>query len=143
MLNDEFLDEKDKEIIKLKRTIEKFKEYDKERKAYYSKSMQRLGELESYVQELEQELRETETEKVARLKQKIENQKEQLSHLLTIKQVTKMPEEEVKENLTLVPEINNLRKRIKQLNERDKLARKTISELVYKLNQLQKENERN
>ena len=54
-----------------------------------------------------------------------------------------MPEEEVKENLTLIPEINNLKKRIKQLNERDKLARKTISELVYKLNQLQKENERN
>ena len=46
-------DARDVEILKLKTKISQFKAYDAERKAYYAQSMQRLGELESYVQELE------------------------------------------------------------------------------------------
>lgn len=54
MLNkDLFDDKKDAEIARLKMTIEKFKEYDQKRKQYYNEKMERLGELESLVQEME------------------------------------------------------------------------------------------
>lgn len=54
MLNKKLFDDpKDAEIARLKMTIEKFKEYDKERKAYYADKMRKLGELESYMQEIE------------------------------------------------------------------------------------------
>ena len=49
----EIIDPKDTEIAILKQKIENFKEYDKQRKAYYAGLAQRVGELESYVQELE------------------------------------------------------------------------------------------
>lgn len=49
MLNEKLFDDpKDAEIARLKMTIEKFKEYDKERKKYYADKMQRLGELLKY-----------------------------------------------------------------------------------------------
>lgn len=47
-------DQKDVEIARLKMIIEKFKKYDKDRTEFYAKKMQRLGELESYVIELEE-----------------------------------------------------------------------------------------
>lgn len=56
MINENLIgDEKDREIARLKMVIERFKEYDKERKGYYSSSMQELGKLRSYIQELESE----------------------------------------------------------------------------------------
>lgn len=56
MLNEElFEDKKDAEIARLKMAIENFKKYDNERKEYYAKSIRRLGELESFVQEIENE----------------------------------------------------------------------------------------
>ena len=53
MLNRDLIDKKDITIAKLRRTIEAFKAYDKKRKEYYSKSMIRLGELESYIMEID------------------------------------------------------------------------------------------
>ena len=53
MLNQDLMDKKDITIAKLRRTIEAFKAYDRERKKYYSKSMMRLGELESYIMEID------------------------------------------------------------------------------------------
>lgn len=40
-----FKDARDYEIAKLKFAIERFKEYDKERKDFYRDKLQRLGEL--------------------------------------------------------------------------------------------------
>ena len=61
MLNEDLLDPKDREIIKLKlenerlrEAIQSFKEYDEERKKYYADISVRVGELESYIEELEQ-----------------------------------------------------------------------------------------
>lgn len=54
MLNRDLIDKKDTTIAKLRRTIEAFKAYDKKRKEYYSKSMIRLGELESYITEIDE-----------------------------------------------------------------------------------------
>lgn len=54
MLNKELLgSQKDVEIARLKMTIEKFKEYDRKRTEYYAGKMQRLGELEAFIAELE------------------------------------------------------------------------------------------
>lgn len=64
-----FKDARDYEIAKLKFAIERFKEYDKERKDFYRDKLQRLGELESYIMELESGML------VNELKSKIENQK--------------------------------------------------------------------
>lgn len=48
-----FDNEKDYQIIRLKEIISSFIKYDKERKQYYSKVIQRLGELESFIEEIE------------------------------------------------------------------------------------------
>lgn len=53
MLNEDLLSlvsPKDKEIAKLKRTIDKFKKYDKERKEYYREALVELGELKEFVE---------------------------------------------------------------------------------------------
>ena len=53
MLNEDLLSllsPKDKEIAKLKRTIDKFKKYDKERKEYYREALIELGELKEFVE---------------------------------------------------------------------------------------------
>ena len=87
MLNEKLFDDpKDAEIARLKMTIEKFKEYDKERKKYYADKMQRLGELESYVQEID-----TETE-VGKLKSQIIDLKRQLGALSLKVQVYRIEE---------------------------------------------------
>lgn len=52
MLNEDLLDPKDREICKLKLQIEKFKEYDKKRKEYYSNALIELGQLKDEIDEL-------------------------------------------------------------------------------------------
>lgn len=47
------MSESQKEVMKLKLAIEHFKKYDKERKEYYKQAMIELGQLRSYVEELE------------------------------------------------------------------------------------------
>ena len=51
MLNETLMD--NPEVNRLKFVISKFKEYDKERKAYYANALIELGQLKSYVEELE------------------------------------------------------------------------------------------
>ena len=53
MINEILFDNpKDAQIAKLKMEIEAFKKYDAERKEYYAKSLQRLGELEVWYDEI-------------------------------------------------------------------------------------------
>ena len=60
MLNQELIEPKDlvigslkSKIERLEKTIEAFKEYDAERKLYYDELVNKIAELESYINELE------------------------------------------------------------------------------------------
>ena len=127
MLNKElFEDQKDAEIARLKMTIEKFKEYDKERKKYYSDKMQRLGELESYVQEID-----TETE-IGKLKDTIMGLRKEVSRLSKEIQVRRIEETRTDEELSEVLSRDALRQRNKKLTEEVVKLRKERSEWITK-----------
>ena len=125
MLNKKLFDDpKDAEIARLKMTIEKFKEYDKERKKYYADKMQRLGELESYVQEID-----TETE-VGKLKSQIIDLKRQLGALSLKVQVYRIEENRTPEELSDIISRDCLRQKNKQLNAEVFKLRKEKSEWI-------------
>ena len=129
MLNKKLFDDpKDAEIARLKMTIEKFKEYDKERKKYYADKMQRLGELESYVQELD-----TETE-IGKLKDTIMKLRKEVSRLSKEVQVRRIEETRTDEELSDILSRDELRKRNKRMSEELVRLRKDKSDLIAKLN---------
>lgn len=71
MLNkDLFEDKRDLTIAKLRITIDKFKEYDKERNKLISDLQKEIGKLKAYIEELEGD------ETVKGLRKKIKDQKE-------------------------------------------------------------------
>ena len=112
MLNKELFDDpKDAEIARLKMTIEKFKEYDKEHKKYYADKMQRLGELESYVQEID-----TETE-IGKLKEEIMRLRKEVSRLSKEINVRRIEETRTDEELSDVLSRDALRQRNRKLTE--------------------------
>ena len=125
MLNEKlFEDPKDAEIARLKMTIEKFKEYDKERKKYYADKMQRLGELESYIQEID-----TETE-IGKLKSQIIDLKRQLGALSLKVQVYRIEESRTPEELSDIISRDSLRQKNKQLTDEVIKLRKEKSEWI-------------
>ena len=125
MLNEKLFDDpKDAEIARLKMTIEKFKEYDKERKKYYADKMQRLGELESYIQEID-----TETE-IGKLKSQIIDLKRQLGALSLKVQVYRIEEKRTPEELSDIISRDCLRQKNKQLNAEVFKLRKEKSEWI-------------
>lgn len=103
MRNEElFEDKKDIQIARLRLAIEKFKNYDEERKKYYEKHMRRLGEFESLfceiqdatVEGMKAKLLEKENmelkHRVEKLTQKTKEQKEQLRNLnMLVERLTK------------------------------------------------------
>ena len=127
MLNKElFEDPKDAEIARLKMTIEEFKEYDKERKKYYADKMQRLGELESYVQEID-----TETE-IGKLKDTIMKLRKEASRLSKEINVRRIEETRTDEELSDVLSRDALRQRNRKLTEEVVKLRKERSEWITK-----------
>lgn len=125
MLNKELFDDpKDAEIARLKMTIEKFKEYDKKRKEYYAGKMQRLGELESYVQEID-----TETE-IGKLKETIAKLRKEVSRLTKVVQVHHIEETRTDDELSEVISLDALRQRNKCLAEEVVKLRKEKSEWI-------------
>lgn len=127
MLNKElFEDPKDAEIARLKMCIEKFKEYDKERKDYYAKKMRRLGELESFVQEID-----TETE-IGKLKEEIMRLRKEVSRLSKEINVRRIEETRTDEELSDVLSRDALRQRNRKLNEEVAKLRKERSEWITK-----------
>lgn len=121
-------DEKDKEIARLNMIINKFKEYDKERKEYYSKKMKRLGQLESYVDEIDSGTH------IAKLKETIKRQQKELSRLNNIISVYKSNGLVVNDDVDKDATIINLRNQIKTLIKQNNNYKKTVAELIYKLN---------
>ena len=130
MLNEDLFEEKDKEILKLKALIERFKKYDSNRKQYYADVLVELGQLRTYVSELE------DTDKKAK---KIKTQKlaiKNLERIIAENKIAKIVDpEKIKEI-----EITELLEHVKKLEQdnnslREKIGqyRKEISRLCNKL----------
>ena len=130
MLNEDLFEEKDKEILKLKALIERFKKYDSNRKQYYADVLVELGQLRTYVSEIE------DTDKKAK---KIKTQKlaiKNLERIIAENKIAKIVDpEKIKEI-----EITELLEHVKKLEQdnnslREKIGqyRKEISRLCNKL----------
>lgn len=112
-------------IQSLEHKINNFKEYDAQRKVYYSKSMQRLGELESWIDESDPEFK---------LRGKIQSQKQIISNLSALIKASKL---EVPEDFDLAKakvKILELQKEVETLTKQNANLKTSVSELVYKLN---------
>lgn len=112
-------------IQSLEHKINNFKEYDAQRKVYYSKSMQRLGELESWIDETDPEFK---------LRSKIQSQKQTIANLSAIIRASKL---EVPEDFDLDKakvKILELQKEVETLTKQNTNLKTSVSELVYKLN---------
>lgn len=119
-----FNDKRDEKIAKLKYTIQKFKEYDENRKAYYKAKMERLGELESYVLELER------NNGIDDLKQKIEQQNKKIKRLNKLIQCYKIDKNQSDSELKDKVSYETLRQNNKSLRKHNKLLKETISRLI-------------
>lgn len=112
-------------IQSLEHKINNFKEYDTQRKVYYSKSMQRLGELESWIDETDPEFK---------LRSKIQSQKQTIANLSAVIRASKL---EIPEDFDLAKakvKILELQKEIETLTKQNTNLKTSVSELVYKLN---------
>lgn len=112
-------------IQSLEHKINNFKEYDAQRKVYYSKSMQRLGELESWIDESDPEFK---------LRSKVQSQKQMISNLSALIKASKL---EVPEDFDLAKakvKILELQKEVETLTKQNANLKTSVSELVYKLN---------
>lgn len=112
-------------IQSLEHKINNFKEYDAQRKVYYSKSMQRLGELESWIDETDPEFK---------LRSKIQSQKQTITNLSAVIRASKL---EVPEDFDLAKakvKILELQREVETLTKQNTNLKTSISELVYKLN---------
>lgn len=148
MLNEDLIDPKDIEIAKLRKVIKEFQEYDIERKNYYSEALQRLGELQSYVEELEDTNKRA--NKIKELKQRIKNRDKEIEKLKSV----------IIHNEYELPTDNNtwirysiektnyeLREQNKALNKNNAKLARTNKELVNRIceliNKLEKYESRN
>ena len=133
MLNEELINEKDLVIAKLRlkisrleEAIKDFKAYDKERKEYYSGLMVKVGQLESYIQELENgpELKHLKT-----LNNNYKKQLDILNKRVFLDKIARMTNEEVNSTFTEV----NLRELLKKKTQECTKLRKAKSELLAEL----------
>ena len=112
-------------IQSLEHKVDNFKKYDANRKVYYSKAMQRLGELESWIDETDPEFK---------LRGKIQSQKQTITNLSALIKASKL---EVPEDFDLAKakvKIFELQKEIEALTKQNTSLKASVSELVYKLN---------
>lgn len=128
MLNKDIIDPKDIEIARLKLAINNFKKYDTERKQYYSNALQRLGELESYVQELEN------NSVIPDLKAKIEKQRKELAYLNRVINANKYHLFNDNYELVCAVTVNEALEKNKSLSKEVKNLRQTIKDLICQLN---------
>ena len=132
ILNEDLWDPKDLEIAKLKRKIQKlkgsiiaFKKYDEERKQYYSEVSQKIGELESYILELEHD---SELEKIIRLNKEYKHQINILTKKHYLSKVLEMSDDEVIELSTK----EQLKQKIKSLQE-DLLRERKSKDVLWSM----------
>lgn len=125
---DLFDNEKDFEIARLKmeinrknKTIEAFKKYDERRKAYYSERLQRLGELETYMDEIEAN---------GDLHAKLIRYKKRISYLEQKIQAHKLQEKLTPEEINDLLKNKEYKKKCSELQARVKNLSETISNLI-------------
>lgn len=112
-------------IQSLEHKVDNFKKYDANRKVYYSKAMQRLDELESWIDETDPEFK---------LRGKIQSQKQTITNLSALIKASKL---EVPEDFDLAKakvKILELQKEVNALTKQNTSLKASVSELVYKLN---------
>ena len=112
-------------IQSLEHKVDNFKKYDANRKVYYSKAMQRLGELESWIDEVDPEFK---------LRGKIQAQKQAITNLNALIKASKL---EVPEDFDLAKaevKILELQKEVETLTKQNANLKTSVSELAYKLN---------
>ena len=133
MLNENLLSPKDREIVKLKienerlkKTIQSFKEYDEERKKYCSALAVKVGELESYIEALEDD------DFIGQLIKKNKIYKEQLRILNAKAYIAKFEIEDIKAVETASR--LQLRERINVLKEKISHQRDVINVLLCQIN---------
>ena len=135
-----FCDKKDFIISLLKRKIDNFKEYDAKRKKHYSGLEQKIGELESYIDELENGFGiDSLNNKIQSLENKIEKQNLIIKELqakvnISLFDGTKSFKEleSIADNLKT---FSSMKLTIKDLRKQLRDNKSTISDLVYKLTQ--------
>ena len=135
-----FCDKKDFIISLLKRKIDNFKEYDAKRKKHYSGLEQKIGELESYIDELENGLGiDSLNNKIQSLENKIKKQNLIIKELqakvnISLFDGTKSFKEleSIADNLKT---FSSMKLTIKSLRKQLRYNKSTISDLVYKLTQ--------
>lgn len=135
-----FNDKKDFIIALLKRKIDSFIEYDAKRKKHYAGLEQKIGELESYIDELENGLSiDSLNNKIRSLENKIEKQNLIIKELQAKVNISLFDDtksfkelESISNNLKT---FNSMKLTIKGLRKQSKDNRETIKDLVYKLTQ--------
>ena len=137
-----FCDKKDFIISLLKRKINSFKEYDAERKKHYAGLEQKIGELESYIDELENGLNiDSLNNKILSLENKIKKQNLIIKELQAKVNISLFDDtksfkelESIADNLKT---FNSMKLAIKDLRKQRRDNGNTIRDLVYKLTQAQ------
>ena len=135
-----FYDKKDFIIAVLKRKINSFKEYDAKRKKHYAGLEQKIGELESYIDELENGLSiESLNNKIQSLEAKIEKQNLIIKELQAKVNISFFDDtksfEELESIANNLKNFNSMKLSMKDLRKRLKDNKNTISDLIYKLSQ--------
>lgn len=127
MLNSDLFTPEERQILKLKAkiskledTIEAFKKYDKQRKEYYSSLSKKVGELESYISELE------DTNRLAYLNKIYKQQLAALNKKHYLSKIEDLNTLQVNDLFT----IENLKKQVKDKDELIKSLKTTISQLI-------------
>lgn len=136
-----FCDKKDFIISLLKRKIDNFKEYDAKRKKHYAGLEQKIGELESYIDELENGLGiDSLNNKIQSLENKIEKQNLIIKELQAKVNISLFDDtksfkelESIADNLKT---FSSMKLTIKGLRKQLKDNKSTISDLIYKLTQV-------
>lgn len=125
---DLFENAKDIEIAQLKNLINQFKEYDKKRKEFYAEKMKRLGELESYVAEIEDE------HGIENMRLTIKSMETELKRLRQLIKAYKIDTTATDEELNEKISAEKLRIKNQKLKVKNKILKDTVSELIYKIN---------
>lgn len=124
-MNPDLLDPKEIIIGKLKSKIEAFKKYDKEHQVYYKNALIRLGELESYFEEVDKD---------GSLRGIINRQRRELSRLLALLKYSRIEDIPDVDLPKAIIEIDSLRSQLTKANAKIVRQQKSINDLIYKLN---------
>ena len=113
-----------KKVSKLEKIIQDFKEYDLKRKEYYKDLEIKVGQLESYIEEIEN------TSKILELNKKYKEQLTILNKKVYLNKIAELSDEEIVnlyDNKTLKEQLEKRDSEIKRLREAN-------SQLILKLN---------